>query len=253
MRWDEDEQRGFALAVAISLAGHAVLFTLLSFAPSPKPLYAPASISVRLVAALPTPSRGGAARAAKSLPRSAPAPTPAPPPAHPRPVTKKRVLPRDPSPAQPKKLRRRSKPEEMPYEDAMAALRAEMGEAAPEPRAPGAPETRAGPGVDDPLATAGEPRAGGGAAVSPELARRLIATKLHVCAVWITPPDFLNRALSTELRVRLGPTGEVLGTPVVARSSGDPYWDDNAIRALMKASPLPAPPEPGMWPFLFSP
>ncbi|GAG35298.1 unnamed protein product, partial [marine sediment metagenome] len=70
---------------------------------------------------------------------------------------------------------------------------------------------------------------------------------------WITPPDFQNRGLSTELRVRLGPTGEVLGTPVVVRSSGDPYWDDNVIRALMKASPLPAPPEPGDWPFLFSP
>ena len=54
MRWDEDEQRGFSYAVAISLVGHVVLFGLLTFAPAPVPLHAPASISVRLVAAPPS-------------------------------------------------------------------------------------------------------------------------------------------------------------------------------------------------------
>ena len=30
--------------------------------------------------------------------------------------------------------------------------------------------------------------------------------------------------------------------------SGDPFWDDSAIRAILKASPLPPPPgRPGEW------
>ena len=45
----------------------------------------------------------------------------------------------------------------------------------------------------------------------------------------------------------------VLGEPVVRASSGDPHFDDNAVRAVIQASPLPAPPSSGDWPILFNP
>ena len=36
-------------------------------------------------------------------------------------------------------------------------------------------------------------------------------------------------------------------------SSGNPNFDDNAVRAVLQASPLPAPPASGDWPVLFNP
>ena len=57
----------------------------------------------------------------------------------------------------------------------------------------------------------------------------------------------------TLLLVTVMAAGRVLGEPEVRRSTGDPQFDDNAIRAVMGASPLPAPPSPGDWPFLFNP
>ena len=72
-------------------------------------------------------------------------------------------------------------------------------------------------------------------------------------SVWVNPPEFVGRGLRTELRVELRADGTVVGDPQVLRSSGDPYADDNAVRALKKASPLPAPPEAGAQTFIFVP
>jgi colicin import membrane protein len=44
--------------------------------------------------------------------------------------------------------------------------------------------------------------------------------------------------------VVLLPTGDVLGTPRLRRSSGDPRYDDAVLRAILKSSPLPRPEEP---------
>jgi len=40
------------------------------------------------------------------------------------------------------------------------------------------------------------------------------------------------------------PTGDVLGTPRLRRSSGDPRYDDAVLRAILKSSPLPRPEDP---------
>ena len=140
-----------------------------------------------------------------------------------------------------------AQPQELDYEDALAELRSELGEGAVEP------------GTEELLASV---RAGEPAAVSPagrtgpidaELATWQRAAAARVRSKWITPPEFLYRGLRTSLLVSLTSRGDVVGSPVVTVSSGDVYADDNAVRALLKASPLPAPPEPGDWPFLFTP
>ena len=99
--------------------------------------------------------------------------------------------------------------------------------------------------------TAGAPEQAPGTFVSPELAAWSRATRRRIQSVWVTPPSFRGRGLVTHLEIRLSVGGEVLGEPRVVRSSGDPYFDDNAVRAVMRASPLPPPPQPGAQDFLF--
>lgn len=56
---------------------------------------------------------------------------------------------------------------------------------------------------------------------------------------WILPDNVDNR-LSSQFRIRLAPTGEVLEVSLL-RSSGDPILDRSAQAAIYKASPLPVP------------
>ena len=92
----------------------------------------------------------------------------------------------------------------------------------------------------------------GGVLVNEEARAWMAAVRRHVRSRYITPPEFLDRALVTLLQVLLTAEGEVLGAPEVILGSGDPFWDDNAIRTVRKASPLPPPPEAGTWTFAFS-
>ena len=131
----------------------------------------------------------------------------------------------------------------------MAQLRNELGEQTPAPSRPAEEVSDA-----DLLATTqpGATSGGGGSTLDKDTARWVIATQRHVRGRWITPPEFLNRDLATVVEVELGPGGEVLGTPRVVRPSGDPFFDDNAVRAVMASTPLPAPPKAGTWTFSFS-
>lgn len=60
---------------------------------------------------------------------------------------------------------------------------------------------------------------------------------------WIIPPT-ANKRLYCELMIHLAPGGVVLDVRVT-KSSGDPALDSSARSAVMKASPLPVPTEPG--------
>ena len=55
------------------------------------------------------------------------------------------------------------------------------------------------------------------------------------------------------LKLRRDAAGNVIGEPRITRRSGNPWYDDGVTRAIRKASPLPAPPEAGRWPFIFMP
>lgn len=60
---------------------------------------------------------------------------------------------------------------------------------------------------------------------------------------WLVPPQ-ANKKLSSELLIRLAPGGVVLDVSIT-KSSGDPALDSSARAAVLKASPLPVPPDSG--------
>ena len=62
---------------------------------------------------------------------------------------------------------------------------------------------------------------------------------------WLRPPTARAGMVCT-VHVRLIPGGEVVEARVV-RSSGDPAFDRSAETAVLKSSPLPAPPDPALF------
>ncbi len=222
----------------LSAAGHILLVLALGLTPAPAPLRMPPVLTVDLVAALP----------------SAPVPTPAAPAPAPAPKPKVKILPKKAPPAvvkpkakpKPKPepvLRRRERPKELKYEDALAKLRGEV-DAAPLLAAPS-------PAAAAPAAPSGGPSRG--LRVAPELLAWHQAVKQHVRGVWITPPEFRDSGLAAELVIDVAADGTILGQPELVASSGNPFYDDNAVRALVKASPLPAPPKAGRRTLVFTP
>jgi TonB family protein len=221
-------------ALVVSAVAHVALLLALIIVPETRPLLLPGVIAVDLVAA---PSRRAApAPAPKPTPLPAAKPVPRPP------VSKKVVLPAEPT--QPRPRPRDVEPEPQPepveeaYEDVLAGLRAEMGEKAPEPVVPEA---------------AGERGGGGLVTVSPEVLAWVRRAKIHVRSVWVVPPGFRTQPLQTSVLIDLDAGGRVLGKPRIIQRSGNYHYDDGVVRAIRKASPLPAPPEAGEWTFVFVP
>ena len=220
----------------LSAAGHILLVLALGLAPAPAPLRMPPVLTVDLVAALP----------------SAPVPTPAAPAPAPAAKPKVKILPKKAPPAvvkpkpkpKPKpELLRRERPKELKYEDALAKLRGEV-DAAPLLAAPS-------PAAAAPAAPSGGPSRG--LRVAPELLAWHRAVKQKLRRAWIMPPEFRDSGLAAELVIDVAADGTVLGQPELVASSGNPFYDDNAVRALVKASPLPAPPKAGRRTIVFSP
>ncbi len=239
-----DDQRRFTQLLWASLGAHVVLLLGLALAPSPAPPPLPEVLRVDLVAGLPAPPRAG-----PSKPAPAPAPAPV---AKPRP--KQVVLPKEAPRAVPKKRKTPpppARPEPVEYEDAMAQLRNELGEQTPAPAA--APSGASEVSDEELMATTAPGQTGtGGSTLDKDTARWVIATQRHVRNSWVTPPEFLNRGLATIVEVELTALGGVVGTPRVVRPSGGPFFDDNAVRAVLHSAPLPAPPASGTWTFSFS-
>ena len=239
----------FTLFLVLSSAGHVLLAALLAgdFLPS-RPVVAPSVIAVDLVAA---------PRSAPRATPKAPAPTPLPPPAPAKPkprVPKQVLLPKEPRRDASKpveKAKAPPKPAPTPpvqrdYSDVMAQLRAEAGEEPPQP------EPQQVAAVTPPAGartSAGAP----GAGVSPEVAAWIRRAKRAVRDVWVVPPGFRTQDLEAHVLVDLDAQGRVLGEPRIVRRSGNPWYDEGVVRAIQKASPLPPPPEPDRWSFVFVP
>jgi TonB family protein len=244
---EEQRRRDFRRALVGSLVAHVLFVAALAWTPQPSLHAMPAVVTIDLTAKLPS-ARPAPAPAAKPAPQPVPKPE-APPPPPPPPVPQKVVLPEKPQPLpeKPRKQEPRPKPRPKPvdYEDALAQLRDELGEQTPTPPEPALGET-AEPEAAPQASAEGE-------RVPPEVAAWMKRAEIHVRRSWVTPQEFIDRQLSTRLRVTLSASGDVVGEPVITRSSGDPYYDENVVRAILRASPLPAPPEPGDWPFVFTP
>ena len=262
-----DHSRRMRNAMLVSFAIHGLMIALFAVAPTPQFAPLPEVLAVELVAALP---------AARPTPRAAPAPTPAeapasepapPPPTPTPPVTKApvQVLPEE-SPGRIRKAKPEAaapkiepKPEPKPvplrpkrekdlsYEDAMAALDGELGidETADLLTPARAPD-------EDSTAVAPDSQARPGLAISPELRAWNLEVQRLIQSRWVMPSNLRGRGLATSLELNLSASGGLMGTPKVIRSSGDPTFDDNAVRALFLAAPLPPVAEPGRRVFIFT-
>ena len=258
---EDARERAFRRAVAVSLAAHAVAGVVFWWSPLPdRDAMLPAVVDVTLVAAPP-----GAPLAQPEPPPPAPAaapePVPAPAPPPPKPVADKVLLPKEatkvpkPDPKPEPKPEPQAKPEPKPkpapkapprppepaaYEDVLSQLRAEAGESAPQPVKVAARPSR-------------EPPGGGlGIRVSAEEAAWRRRVKVQVTRSWVLEPGMRRELLETEVRVQIAAGGEVKSVDVT-RKSGNPWYDDSVVRAVEKASPLPAPPEADSWRFVFTP
>ncbi len=257
---EKAQRRELRRAILLSGVLHLVIGAAFYFAPPlvPRSPELPGIITVDLVA---LPALAGAA-----APRAAPPPAPAPvkpipetpPPKPPPPPKREVVLPQEPRKEPKPKPKERPKPKDPPkrpepraeppprsdvpeYDDLLAQLRAERGESAPQEvaraEAP-APAARGG---------------GGTTAVSPEVARWLKQADRHVKRFWVVPLGLQDAPLVVHLDVKISRVGEVQGEPRITKRSGNPWFDEGAVRAVQKASPLPPPPNAGTWPFVFRP
>jgi TonB family protein len=202
--------------------------------PAPEP---PKPIPPRREAVLPkTPEKAPEARKPKE--RTPTEPKPEPPPPKARAEAPKR--PSRPEPPRP------TPPPERSYDDVMAELRKEKGDPRPAP----VQESTASPA---PGAAAPGVLGGPGAPVDPGVAAWLRAARIHVEEAWVLPPGFQREALQAVVEVQLDAAGHVVAQPRVVQRSGNPWYDESVVRAIQKASPLPPPPEPGVWQFEFRP
>jgi TonB family protein len=244
LEWAEEfdaERRGaFRRALILSCVAHAALLALFYLSPSSQSSVPalPGVITVDLIAAAP-----GVAPVAPAPPEpkpETPAPVPVEPPKPPPPPPpQKVVLPKEPTrvpePVPPKP---RPKPPPKDYDALMKELRTQSGDVRPEP---------VQTARNTPVAVAGA--AGGTVRVSPEVAAWIRDVKIQVHKNWIRTPGFDR--LETTLLVTLDAAGNVVGEPKIKQRSGNPYYDDSVVRAIQKASPLPKPPTPGEWTFVF--
>jgi len=266
---DDERERAFRRAIAISLGAHLVLLGLAVVSPFPSRRFErPAGVvNVSLVAAPP----GAAATApARSAPKPAPpkpvakpkeppkqAPKPVPPP-EPKPEVRadRKVLPKEatrapkPKPAEPKPA---VKPPEkdLDYDDALSALREELGETEETPPAD-APDPELLASVRPGRAAGLEGMGGTGPPLDPEIAAWMKRVKIHVTRAWVLEPGFKRQVIEAEVVVSLDASGNVREVEL-QRRSGNPYYDESVVRAIEKASPLPPPPEEGEWGFVFTP
>ena len=272
-----DHRRRLRNGGLVSLAVHALLFATLVISPSREAPPLPDVIAVDLIGA---PLIAAAPPARSAPPRRTAPPPPAPevaepalPPPAPKPKAPVQVLPEDtpqtvrkekpkaektrvvekPKPKVPERpRRRRGEPtKELSLEDAMAALDEEIGpdETSDLLQARPSPADRA---AEAAAAAAAEQAARAEAQLASEFATWMIAAKRKIQSRFVMPSNLRGRGLETVLELRLSKSGKVIGAPKVLRSSGDPYFDDNAKRAVLKGDPLPPPPRSGVTRFVFN-
>jgi len=243
--------------IVLSLLLHAAAVAFLVWSPRPqRAVVLPGVVSVELIG----PSAlEGPPPAAQAPAQARPAPPPPPRP----PVEKTVVLPKEPAPAPKPKPQAAPTPAPKPaprpepersYEEIMKELRQHEGDLEElTPHAPPVQTARANAAAPS-GAVAGSGLSGGrGVRVDPEEAAWMRRARIHVRQSWVLAPGFRTQNLETHVQVRLDAAGHLADEPRITRRSGNPWYDDGVLRALQKASPLPAPPEAGERLFVFRP
>ena len=229
------EQRAFRRLLVVSMLAHVALAFFLGFSPGSEVVMPQGVIAVELVS-LPSPAPASAPKAAR--------PAPPPPPEPKQVVLPKETAPPKPEPRLEPKPVTPPKPKAEPpaepaaerdYSDVLSELRAEVGD---EPPTPAPAQT----------ASIGTPT---GNPVSPEFLAWERRARIHIRQNWVVPPSFRDEPLRTSIVVELDAGGAILGEPRIVKRSGNPWYDDGVVRSIQKASPLPPPPEPGEWSFVF--
>lgn len=278
---EDEERRRVRKAMSISIGIHVALFAALVISPPASFTPMPQTISVELVAGPQIAAPAAPRPSGRSKPPPPPAPEPpapeaAPePPPPPMPKAPVQVLPENaPKPDKKVKQASENKPKEvakaeakekpadkparepakkpeknLSYEDAMKSLGEELGEDETEDLLAPAP---ARPNARTAAESSGAAQSQTGARISAEDAAWIVATRRLIQTKWVTPSNFSGRGLQTVMELRLSASGAVIGEPVVVRTSGDPYFDDNAVKAVIMVSPLPVPPRAGTTKFVFS-
>ena len=242
-------KRELRFMFALSVAFHASLLALLvtspySFSRTPV-VRLPGVISVDLVAApaaatgaqKPVSKAAAPVKTAQAKPRA-------------KPLVKKTVLPKEARRDPEKRIPDPKPAVQEKYADVLAQLRAEAGEVAPD-RVATATTAKAMAKAQPGVAPRGS--AGAGRLVSPEVAAWIRLTKIHIKRKWVLSPGFRTQDLETHVLVGIDARGGVRGEPKITRPSGNPWYDESVVRAILKSSPLPAPPEADRWPFIFVP
>lgn len=265
LQGDDEREGAFRRALYISVGAHVVLLGLAFVNPFQSRSYErPAGVvDVSLVAAVPGAQAAVSRPAAKPAPPKPAAPPKPPPqeaakpvpPPEPQVRADKKLLPKEavrtPKPAPPKPKPAVKPPEkELDYDDALSSLREELGEPEDSAEAPD-PELLAS--VKPGRSASGPAGMGGtGDPLDPLIAAWIKRVKIHVSRAWVLEPSLKRQILEAEIVVSLDASGRVLGVDV-QRPSGNSHYDQSVMRALEKASPLPAPPEDGDWAFVFTP
>ena len=267
------------LALIAAIALHALIIIALLFGvrlPKPEPAPQP-SMQARLVTPvapsnpLPSESPHSAPSAAKPAPKPtkpAPeAPKPAPVPPKPAPTPKPKAVPKPlerprhesppkpaPEPAKKPAIAKPAKPDERAARQraiaAELAAKAQAEQAQQEAEQKRADRLRAQMAADElrrqlareSAASAPSPRPAED--VSALLSRYKGEIRDRVRRFWSS--DALRPGLSTAVRVRLDPRGNVLTVRTV-RSSGNRDFDQAVEAAVMRASPLPIPNRPDLY------
>ena len=216
--------------IGLSLFLHAAALTLLVFSPSlpaPKWTFGPV-YSVQLVNLQELSPKSGAATA---LSREVATPAPAP-----RPIVLKRPVDTvKPAPIRSVDVQ---KPQSTHLEKAMAAIRKKV-QASGQTAAPAAATAQSAAGAKSAPASSES----GGAEMDARMASYYAAVWAKIKGQWSLPKDILAKEnLEAVIQAQILRSGAV-GDVSFEKKSGNRFFDDSAMKAVRKASPLPPLPE----------
>lgn len=229
--------RQFRRLLVWSACAHVAIFLVMNVRLlSNRTVVPPAPVMVELVAppAAGAPSKGAAAAPAPPKPKpervvNLPKPKPEPPkpkaveppkPA-PKPAAKPVPKPEPPKPAAPPEPTKSAA-------EVLAALRERVA-------------ARPGAEVPESAAAASAASAAGGGRFDPEMAAYHNRVKALLRSNWANGAFANDPSLRAEYVVRVDGGGGILSIELV-RSSGNPFFDESAERAIKKSAPWPAPP-----------